>query len=319
VPFPGALVLRAPAVALCLAAHLPAGIPYRALSEPTSWLVIGPWSMLAGTMVLFAADSVARRCRAARGRRIILAVGGAVAPWDVVLFGHPELAVAAAYADRTDRTTYADRTVRSAIPAGVVLVGPVLANAHRTIHAIVDRPSFPTVDHPTPWITLAPHLSPTVVATGPLRLASVAAAMAVGIAAGRNSAGDARRLCWAMTVWFACWTMFEPVMVAYYVAPLVLAALLATAVLAPETPRSWIRLAGAVAAAAVLAWFSLRHLAGHWSWWLVAVALTAVLLALAWPGRQVSGWRRCRPAARISGRSGPGAEPTVRARQAPPV
>jgi len=62
------------------------------------------------------------------------------------------------------------------------------------------------------------------------------------------------------------------------------AALVAATLPAPELAHIGTRLVGATAVGIVLAWFSLHYLAGDWSWWLVVVALTAILLALSWPG-----------------------------------
>jgi hypothetical protein len=60
VTFPGLVVLLAPAVALGQSLHLLVGVPYTAVATPTIWLLLEPFDLLAGCLVLFSIDAVAR-------------------------------------------------------------------------------------------------------------------------------------------------------------------------------------------------------------------------------------------------------------------
>jgi hypothetical protein len=80
----------APVVMATGALHLSECFPYY-VPRPTSWLVIGPYTMLLGSVAFFAFDALARRLGASARRRILLAAVEVVLTWPMfTLWGHPE-------------------------------------------------------------------------------------------------------------------------------------------------------------------------------------------------------------------------------------
>ena len=79
---------------------------------------------------------------------------------------------------------------RTAAPGVLLLAVAAAANWTATIHAVTSQPNSPTIDHPTPWIYLAPHLAGDEVAAGPARILAIVAACGCGlsppIAGGRS-------------------------------------------------------------------------------------------------------------------------------------
>lgn len=389
VPLPGILVALLPVVVVVGVAHLTIGVPFSASAFPSAWLVVGPYATALAATTLFAADAVARHRDVPARTRWLLATGVAVALWNVLRFGHPELAlgvalllwaVDAALAGRWTRCGWlagaavalqpvtalvvpllavaaateaggiarghttarsaraatarslraaAALALRAATPGAALLVGPLVADTSRTLRAVLAQPSYPSIDHPTPWLALAPHLGPGTVATGPARTIAVAAALAVAALLGRGAAASPRRLLWAAAAALTGFAVFEPVMVAYYVFPGSCLALVAVA--APAAPVSLRHAAGraggpglyatgrgavnrgasgrlvvAVATVALLTWFTLVRLDGRWAWWAVVSAGMLVLLTLAagpagFTSARERVWRAVRPGRRRPG------------------
>lgn len=215
VSFPGAAVILAPAAAVINALHYPLGPPIGTYTDTNAWLVALPYMVVVSCSVLFAADAIARRLGVSQPKRLLLALAGGVALWNVVPYwGHPEDCVsialllygvdAAAGGHRwraawlvglgmavqplialavpllavvSGRRRIVGWVVRAAIPP-VVAVGVALAaNWSGTWYQIVDQPNWPYIDRPTPWIHLAPHLTSQTVAAGPGR--SIAVVLAI--------------------------------------------------------------------------------------------------------------------------------------------
>ncbi len=150
---------------------------------------------------LFACDALAERLQVAKSRRAVLAVTEAVVLWNVtIIFGHPEDAVAVAFAiyalifamdERfvgaawlfglalafqplalvtfpvllaiAGRKRALGMAVRGVVPAAVVTAPPLVGSIHNTLHALITQPTFPDVSsaHQTPWTFLAPKLGGT--------------------------------------------------------------------------------------------------------------------------------------------------------------
>lgn len=53
---------------------------------------------------------------------------------------------------------WAGMLARSAAVPAALLAVPLIANWRASTQAILDQPNYPTVDHPTPWLSFAPHL-----------------------------------------------------------------------------------------------------------------------------------------------------------------
>ncbi len=229
ISLPGTAVICVPVVALIDAAGLPLRAPGAIGPDPAAWLLAGPYQVAISAVVLFAADAIAERLRVPSLRRFLLAAVGATALWSVTIrWGHPEDAVATglllyailALSDgRTSRAAWlAGAAVavqplvllafpvlltvvgprrwpgflaRSAAPGVLLLAVAAAANWTATIHAVTSQPNSPQIDHPTPWIYLAPHLAGGAVAAGPARILALVAACGCALLAGRRGAAGA--------------------------------------------------------------------------------------------------------------------------------
>ena len=317
VTFPGAAVILAPVVAVTDAAGLSLQHPGPHNHQPAVWLVAGPYMIAISSVALFAADALAERLRVSRPKRFFLAVASAVALWNVSAeWGHPEDAVAvglllfgilALSEARTARSAWLIGAAiavqplvllvlpillavielrrvpgflaRAAVPPAVLLGAAAAANWHATYLAVAHQPNWPTVDHPTPWTPLAPHMAGGAVADGPFRLLAILAAcgcaliVARRLRAGRHAAGRSgewsgetlRELLWWAALALALRCLFEPVMVAYYLWPALAVALIAAT-------RTWPRLLATSVIAAAVTFGSQSAWRSPWGWWGAMVA-----------------------------------------------
>ncbi len=340
VSLPGAAVILVPIAAVIEAAGLSLQIPGPANLHPAVWLVAGPYQMALCCVTLFAADALAEQLGVSRWKRGLLAVASAGVLWNVsARWGHPEDAVAvglllyAILAESLSRNALAGWLagaaiciqplvllalpvmlavlpwrrmpmflVRAAAPSVVLLGAALIANWHATYTSVTSQPNSPTINHPTAWTSLAPHVANGNVAAGPARLATIVLACCCALAVRRRwlarlgaaepapgmdgawwpTAVLAEVLWWA-AVTLALRSFFEPVMVSYYPWPPLAAALI------PAATRSWPRLiaAGLVAGGVTAGAQGTSH--SPWIWWAPLVAGLAVMLALAYPGRLLPG------------------------------
>jgi hypothetical protein len=337
VSFPGAAVILVPAAALMDAVGISLHLPGHD-AHPASWLVAGPYEIAVSTVALFAADALAERLGAGRPKRAVLAAASATALWCVAVnWGHPEDAVAVGllmYAILALSQTRAGRSAwllgagiavqplvlialpivlaalaprrmagflaRTATPSVVLLGAAAAANWSATIHAVTDQPNWPTVDHPTPWVYLAPRMSHGAVAAGPGRALAIAVACGCAIVVGQRW-GAARHggpwsreilehVLWWTAVVLALRSVFESVMVAYYLWPALAVALVAAV-------RSWPRLVATSVVAAVITFASQVSWHGPWSWWSAMIAgLGLTLFCARLPPRLLA---RLRPAPQV--------------------
>jgi hypothetical protein len=208
--------------------------------------------------------------------------------------------------------------VRAAAPGVVLLAAAAAANWTATFSVVTSQPNWPALDHPTPWATLAPRLGHAAVSAGPGRALAIVAACGCALVAGRRwraghgwragagwrAGGDAAGwrpeslevLLWWIAVALALRAVFEPVMVSYYLWPVLAVALIAAS-------RSWPRLIATSLAATTLTVVSQASWRGPWSWWAPMVAGLGLTLFLA------------RVPLRASARRAP---PRAGARRAPP-
>jgi hypothetical protein len=324
ITFPGAALILVPVVAVIDAAGLGLLAPGGHNPHPGAWLLAGPYEIALSGVVLFAADAAAQRLGVAPPKRALLAAAGAVAVGSVSLgWGHPEDAVAVGlllYAILALSNSHAGRSAwlvgaavaiqplvllalpvilavlqprrlagfltRAAAPAALLLAAAAAANAAATIHAVTSQPNWPRLDHPTPWTSLAPHLSNGAVAAGPARALTILLACGCALAVrhrwrmARQMAGWSpevlREVLWWVAVALALRCVFEPVMVAYYLWPVLAVALIAA------SPR-WPSLVATSAAASALTFVSQASWRGPWIWWGVMIAglgLTLLFAAL---------------------------------------
>ncbi len=322
VSLPGAAVILLPAIAVIDLTGLRLGLPSAHGAYPAVWLFTGPYQVAISAVTLFGADAIAERLGATRPKRFWLAAAGATALWSVTIrWGHPEDAVATglllyavlALADsRTSRSAWlagaavavqplvllafpllaavvepkrlAGYAARVAAPAALLLAAAAAANWTAAIHAVTSQPNSPVIDHPTPWIYLAPHLADGQVAAGPARIAAIVAACICalvvarrwraarpGVRWGHQALGE---LLWWIAVALALRSAFEPVMVAYYLWPPLAVALAAAS-------RDWSRLIPTGCVAVLLTFFSQIHWHNPWIWWTPMVIGLALALYFA--------------------------------------
>ncbi|MDA8073201.1 MAG: hypothetical protein M0Z82_16790 [Actinomycetota bacterium] len=319
VSFPGAALLLAPVALVADALHLTASFPYP-VPHPTAWLVLGPYEVAAASFALFGADRLAERLGVGRAKRAVLVGAGAAVLFPVdAIWGHPEDAVAMglllyALVFALDRRVVgagwlagaavavqplvllglpvlaavlgARRLVgfmvRSAVPSVAVLVVPLIAAPRDTLHALLDQPNFPLIDHVTPWTALAPslggHGTVLAVAAGPGRVVAVvlAAALAPWVAKRRR---DPTLVVWALAAALALRCLTESVMDPFYLWPP-----LAVAVVAAGT-TSRARL-GVVALAAMATSAGAELHGAWWLWWYGVTAGMVLAVAVAYPTRR---------------------------------
>jgi len=166
----------------------------------------------------------------------------------------------------------------------VLLAIAAAANWPATIHAVTSQPNSPSIDHPTPWIYLAPHLPQGQIAAGPARIVSIVAACACALVVARRWRSARSQVPWdhdtlAGLLWWVAVTLalrsaLEPVMVAYYLWPPLAVALAAAA-------RDWSRLLRAGSVAVALTFFSQVQWHDPWAWWTPMIAGLALALYLA--------------------------------------
>jgi hypothetical protein len=203
ISFPGILVLYAPVAMLTGALGLGEDFPY-VLAHPTAWLVLGPYSLLIGSSVLFALDSLAERLCVPKGRRIALCFAEAAILWIVdARMGHPEDALALALAVHALLAFWSGRTRRSGwlfglavvmqplvllmlplivfqtergqrmrtvmrcvVPSAVALFVPLVSDWRDTTRSLVEQPFPLAFAHITPWTSWAPRAAADIVPGG---------------------------------------------------------------------------------------------------------------------------------------------------------
>jgi hypothetical protein len=332
VSLPGAALILVPAIAVIEAAGFPLSVPHAHGAYPSVWLFAGPYQVAISAVALFAADAIAERLGASQPKRFVLAAAGATALWSVTIrWGHPEDAVAVGlllYAilalaeSRTTRSAWlagaavavqplvllafpflvavveprrlAGYVARAAAPGVLLLAAAAAANWTATVHAVTSQPNFPTIDHPTPWIYLAPQVADGQVAAGPGRILAIVAACGCALVvarrwrAARASGGwSQEEVLWELLWWSAAAlafrSAFEPVMVAYYLWPPLALALVAAC-------RDWARLLATGSVAVLLTFFSQVQWRNPWAWWTPMVAGLALALVFAWarPGARAA-------------------------------
>jgi hypothetical protein len=341
VAFPGVPVILAPVAMLGDSLHLTEAAAL--VAHPTVALILQPVELLLASTVVFAADALAERLQVGNGRRISLCFLVAIIAWPTAaIWGHAEDALAMTFTMYA-MVALLDRrwsgcgwllgcgiviqplvaltlplfigaappgrrlllAVRSAA-LSVVLVGVAfVGNAAGTYRQLVTQPTPPSVNHPTPWMALAPKVTsggmqtirqvirlsgrgvpaftvvtstvhPVVeVAGGPGRLIDVAVALLLGLYVWRRPQ-HAVRLLWLVAVILASRCFFEAVMTPYYIAPPLFLGLVLAA--RQGAKRFW---AAAVIAIEITV-FAYHHL-NPWVWWVPVVAGLAAVLALGYP------------------------------------
>lgn len=316
VTFPGILLVLAPVAMLTGALGLYEGYPF-VLPHPTAWLVSGPIEMLLGSVALFGVDALAERLGLTRAKRSLVSLFVAVGLWNtVVLWGHPEDAIAVGFACYAMVAVLDRRCVAAGwlfgvaivmqplvlllVPLAVASIGwkpswsmvwrcfplsaallaaPVVASLSATVRALAEQPNFPNLDHRTPWTGLAPTLGGSgrylLVAAGPIRLLSVVGACLLAAILKRRLA-DPETLVWACSAVLLLRCVTESVMVAYYLWPATVFAVL----LVMRRRFAFVFLG--FAAGVFLVVFSDMRLS-MWVWWSGTIGSCVALVLLAFP------------------------------------
>jgi hypothetical protein len=344
VALPGISVILAPIAFITYHFGLSEAFPYF-LPHPTAWLVLGPVEMVLGASVLFPLDDLAALLGLARRQRIALCGLEAAVLWPVVaIWGHPEDPLAMTFAlygllavlrgrwracgwwwglalvmqplvvlmlplifALTPVRRWWRLGFQSALPACVLVAIPLIQEWANTSRALFQQPNYPTIDHPTPWLALAPVLSRThrvtfprfgrsrvdghsiftshivstiageVVTAGPGRAISIALCVLIGIWVFRHRP-SVPQIIWLAALALSLRCVFESVMDPYYLWP-------PLAIILVLSARNWRRFLIAIVSAALMTVWSYRH-TGPWAWWLPIVILLAVALASAFPTKR---------------------------------
>jgi hypothetical protein len=273
-PYEIALSAMALFAADAVAEHLGADRAKRAVLAGASavalWSVAVRWGhpedAVAVGLLLYAILALAR----GRTGRAAWLTGAAVAVQPLVLLAVPVVAVA------VERRRLAGFLARAAAPAVVLLGAAAAANWSATFHAVTSQPNWISIDQTTPWAALAPGTGTgQSVAAGPARLLAILVACGCALAAGRRwraargapawSTRTLAEVLWWTALALAVRSVFEPVMVAYYLWPPLAVALIAAS-------RDWSRLIPTSVAAAAVTLASQLTLHGPWTWWTPMIA-----------------------------------------------
>jgi len=343
VTFPGLAVLLTPLAMLQGPLHLTSSFPIF-LPKPTEWYLLGPVQLLLGGVILFPLNDVAKRLGIGARRRIGLIWLEAALVWPVVaVWGHPEDSIAMALALYAlvavhDRkwlhagfflglavafqplvllmipAVFALIPIRRwpvllgevTLPSAVLLLGPLLHEWGPTTTALLKQPNFPDLNHPTPWLALAPKLSPTryiesyvfkvhvlasgtraysavagkvltgpVVAAGPERDVALVLALLIGFYLLKR-APSWPRLLWWLGVALSLRCLFESVLDPFYFFPglaLILVASFAT---------TWRKILPTVSFATACTFLSYWH-TGEWTYFLLVSATLLLAIGFAFP------------------------------------
>jgi hypothetical protein len=168
--------------------------------------------------------------------------------------------------------------VRMALPSIAAVGIAAAANWHATFTSLTKQPNFPTIDHPTPWTSLSPHLADGAVAAGPGRLLAIGCACACGVAFAflRGRQPDALPwLLWWVAVSLALRCVFESVMVAYYLWPALQVAMIVAV-------QRMYRLIMTCLLVCAVTFGSQASSRGPWLWWSLVTAGLVAVLVCAW-------------------------------------
>ena len=288
----------------------PEGVTY--IYHDQAFVVLDIVAMVLSCMALFACDALTQRLQVSQPRRIVVSAVVAVLLWNVtVLFGHPEDAVAVAFAvyalvfalnrrfagagwlfgvalvfqplvllmlpvllAMAGRRHVLGVIIRSVLPAAAPVILVLVADVRATTRALIDQPTSPTVNHATPWTALSPRLGGGLVAAGPVRILGLLFAIGLGVWVYRRWLGRPELLAWSCSLALALRVYTESVMTSYYTST---AMMVGVAVAARCSARRFgIATVLAVSTTVVAQWRL-----GWFPWWAIQVVGLTALLAVA--------------------------------------
>jgi hypothetical protein len=316
---PGILVALLPMAILGSHFHIAADFPYY-MPRPWMWLALEPYVSLLMILPLAGIDNAAERLGMSKARRILTVfLTGAALFEAVIVWGHPEDPIALGLAIYGLLAAWDKRPVatgwffgaalafqplailvaplalalllprqwwsviwRGALVPAVMLAVPFIWDFHATARAILQQPTYPKVDHPTPWLALAPVLAKGVVSGSRTRIGAAIVDLLIGAWAWRHRPERLVSVIWLAGVMLSAWCLFEAVMVPYYVTPGVTLLLIAALINFSERRYGPAWLATAlIAAGGVEAWTYERP--GAWEYWGVMVVMLAILAMVSMP------------------------------------
>lgn len=342
---PGLEVILAPVAMLSGHLGLSESFPPFFIQHPTAALLLEPIELILASSVLFAIDALAQELGVARSRRAALCVASAVLVWPTVaIWGHGEdclalmfavyalaaglrgswrasgwlfgfalvtqplvvmilpLVIAASPTGQRMMTA-----IRSMAISAVLVVVAFASNFADTYRSLIQQPTPPSINHATPWVSLAPRVADVgsspgsdasltfrlgrfvtggaevhshavlLVSGGAGRAVEALVAVLVGIYVWRRPQTP-DRFVWLAAACLGMRCLFEAVMTPYYLAPPLILTL------AIASRQGGKRFAGVCMLAFEISFFAYHHL-NPWAWWLPVVAGMAAALALAHPSR----------------------------------
>jgi len=195
VTFPGIAVLFLPVIYISNVFGLTQNYPFN-LQHPTTWLMLGPYELILGSLVLIPLYQVSMRLGLSYRRRLVLLGVEVAAVWQVcALWGHPEDSISVAFAlwaiiamwDKHYKGSawlwglaiamqplvllvlilwfavmplrrWVSSIWRIAIIPSLLILGPLVRAPHETLYSLIKQPQTVHVNHATPWISTAPVL-----------------------------------------------------------------------------------------------------------------------------------------------------------------
>ncbi len=348
VTFPGIAVLLAPIAMISGSLGLSMSFPFT-LAHPTSWLILGPMVLLLGAILLIPLDQLASRFGVSSRRRYLLTLVQMVPIWTIATWaGHPEICLALALAlwgvmkgfdgdwiacgwlfglaiafqpfvllilavllfSRMPVRVVIKTLFRSAIPSTLLLIIPFVQNWPSTSKALITQPTYPSVNHPTPFLRFAPVITSAhwervpygtapsrqglvrivghteyvhvveVVGGGPDRLLAILLACLAGWWLRKRSLSLAQMIWW-IGIALSLWSGLDSVMTPYYLDP----SLIILILLAVRTDI--LRFIGVTAIVVAISVYS-EHFYSPWVWWTPIVVLIALGLGLTHPTASIN-------------------------------
>jgi hypothetical protein len=226
-------------------------------------------------LVLWAALAVERSGRAGLARAGWL-LGLAVAVQPLALLA------AAPVVARFGRRALPGFCGRLALPSVVVLLPELATQAARTLHQVVDQPSFPLDASSTPFSHLARSLGHGMYDGGTVRMVATVAAVVLGWVACRHRR-DLPTVLLVMALAFTLRVVFETELLGYYFFPVIALCLLLT------MRQGWSRFAWCSALALACTLLGNRREHVIVLWWPAIIAITLAMVALAATGSREAG------------------------------
>ncbi len=310
--FPGIDVVLAPVAIVSTHYRLIDPYPYF-IRYPSALPLLMPYVLAISVPALLVFDYLAEFLDVVPRRRILLCWMQGALLWPlVVMWGHPEEAIALAFIVLSMVSAFSERwtragwylgfgvafqpyallllpillglapkgtrwatIVRTSLISCALLVLPIIQGFHATVHAVFVQPTYLHPNHGTPLLALAPHLSGNVYSAGVSRYFVLLCALLAGWWTWTHQPGP-RETIWLGALVLAVRCVVEPVMAPYYV--WACAAFLMTVSAGQRSLRFMIT-SGALAFASLWAY----QFTSEWAYWAPIVVALAIAVAMSRP------------------------------------